>query len=116
LAYVPAAVWAALLLFVGGQSDVPTVETRLPLDKAAHFLLYGCLGVLVARGWQWSQRRPHIVLPLLLALTVGAVDELHQTTVAGRSSEFADWIADTAGVLVGCALVLRFVKDSRNAD
>jgi VanZ family protein len=103
-------------LFVGGRSDVPTVETALPLDKAAHFLLYGCLGALVARGWQWSQRWPHIVLPLLLALSVGAVDELHQATVAGRSSELADLIADTAGVLVGCALVLRFVKEFRNAD
>jgi VanZ family protein len=116
LAYAPAMVWAALLLFVGGRSDVPTVETPLPLDKAAHFLLYGFLGALVARGWQWSQRWPSIVWPLLLAGGVGAADELHQRSVAGRSSEIADWIADAAGILTGCGVVLKLVKDSMNAD
>jgi VanZ family protein len=109
-------VWAALLLFLGGRSDVPTVETPLPLDKAAHFLLYGLLGALVARGWQWSQRWPAIIWPVLLAMSVGVTDELHQQSVAGRSSEIADILADAAGILVGCALVLRLVKDSKNAD
>ena len=78
LAYAPATVWAALLLFLGGRSDVPTADTPLPLDKAAHFLLYGLLGVLATWGWQQAGRRPHLLLPLILAVAVGAADELHQ--------------------------------------
>jgi hypothetical protein len=36
-AYAPAGLWGAFLLFLGGRSDVPAVDTDLPLDKAAHF-------------------------------------------------------------------------------
>ena len=116
LAYAPAAIWAALLLFVGGRSDVPTVDTPLPLDKAAHFLLYGVLGVLVAFGWLRAGRRPPLTVPLLLALAVGVTDELNQRRVEGRSPELADVIADVAGIMAGCWTTLRLVKDSRNAD
>lgn len=116
LAYAPATVWAALLLFLGGRSDVPTADTPLPLDKAAHFLLYGLLGVLATWGWRQARRRPHLLLPLILAVAVGAADELHQRGVAGRSPELVDWLADTAGVITGCWLVLRMSKETGNAD
>ena len=95
---------------------MPTVETPLPLDKAAHFLLYGLLGVLVALGWRWSDRSPAILWPLLVAIAVGATDEMHQRSVPGRSSDVVDWFADVAGIVTACALVVRFVKDPRNAD
>jgi VanZ family protein len=104
-----------LLLFVGGRSDVPTVETTLPLDKAAHFVLYGLLGVLATRGWQKAGRRPHLVLPIVLALAVGAADELHQRSVAARSSDVFDWFADAAGIMTGCWLVLKKSKEAMNA-
>ena len=103
-------------MFLGGRSDVPTVETPLPLDKAAHFLFYGFLGVLVAFGWRWSQRWPAIIWPVVLAIGVGTADELHQRTVPGRSSEIVDWFADVAGILTGCGLIVGLVKDRRNAD
>lgn len=112
LAYLPAVIWAALLLFLGGRSDVPTVETPLPLDKAAHFLLYGLLGLLVTMGWQRAGRRPALWLPLLLAIGVGAVDELNQRHVSERSAEVLDWLADAAGVLAGCWLMRTRFQDS----
>ncbi len=43
---MPAALWAALLLDIGGRSNVLTVETSLPVDKVAHFFMYGVLGAL----------------------------------------------------------------------
>jgi VanZ family protein len=97
-------VWGAFLLFLGGWSDVPAVETDLPLDKAAHFLLYGLLGWLTARGWV-ALRRPAWYWPLFFALLVGAVDELHQRTVPGRSADLLDYITDVAAV--GIAYTLR---------
>jgi VanZ family protein len=116
LAYAPAVVWAALLLLLGGRSDVPTVDTPLPLDKAAHFLFYGLLGVLVTLGWQQARRWPSLALPIVLAITVGAADELNQRRVPGRSSDIVDWFADTAGIVTACWVVLRLSRNSRNAD
>ncbi|HEY0304860.1 MAG TPA: VanZ family protein [Longimicrobiales bacterium] len=116
LAYAPAAVWAALLLFLGGRSDVPTVDTPLPLDKAAHFLLYGALGVLTTLGWRRARYWPRLALPIACAIAVGAADELHQRAVANRSSDVVDWFADTAGILTACWLVMRMSKEISNAD
>ena len=101
---------------LGGRSDVPTVDTPLPLDKAAHFLFYGLLGVLATVGWQQARRWPALALPIVLAISVGAADELNQRRVPGRSSDVVDWMADTAGILTGCWAVLRVSRKFKNAD
>jgi VanZ family protein len=116
LAYAPAVVWAALLLFLGGRSDVPTVDTGLPLDKAAHFLFYGFLGALATIGWKKSNRWPALPIAIVLAMSVGAIDEVHQASVPGRSSDIFDWFADSAGIITACWVVLRMSKDTVNAD
>lgn len=113
--YAPAGLWGAFLLFLGGRSDVPTVETDLPLDKAAHFLLYGLLGLLAARGWLRAGRWPAAFWPLLAALLIGAADELNQRSVEGRSSEMLDLAADAAGIGVGFAWVILHEKRRRQS-
>ncbi|HEY0673951.1 MAG TPA: VanZ family protein [Longimicrobiales bacterium] len=105
-----------MLLLIGGRSDVPTVDTTLPLDKAAHFLFYGLLGVLAVLGWRKAGKWPVIFLPVALAVLVGAADELNQRRVSGRSSELLDWIADTAGIMTGSWVVMRLSKETMNAD
>src|SRR5262245_12575533 len=70
-AYVPALLWAGFLLFLGGRSNVPTLDTTLPVDKVAHFALYGTLGALAAFGWV-RVRRPAWYWPVIFALLVGA--------------------------------------------
>ncbi len=97
--YAPAMVWGAFLLFLGGRSEIPTVQADLPLDKAAHFLLYGLLGWLAARGWT-ALRQPARFWPLFFAVVVGAMDELHQRTVPTRSAEWLDFISDAAGITI----------------
>ena len=112
LAYVPAAVWAVLLILIGGRSTVPRVESPLPLDKAAHFVMYGVLGVLAVKGWERAGRSPRLLLVLVLASLVGAGDEVHQSTVPGRSAEVADWIADTLGIVAAALLILRITREN----
>jgi VanZ family protein len=94
--YAPAIGWGAFLLFLGGRDHVPAVPTDLPLDKAAHFLLYAVLGWLAARGWL-RVRQPAWHWPLLCALLLGVVDELNQRAVPGRSADPFDSAADAAG-------------------
>lgn len=101
-AYVPVVLWGAILLFIGGRSDVPSVNTSLPVDKIAHLLLYGVLGALAARAWLRSGRSRSLGTLLVFgALLTGAVDEINQRRVEGRTSDVADWLADAAGVSAG---------------
>ena len=114
LPYLPALLWAAVILYIGGRSNVPTVDSTLPLDKAAHFVMYGILGALATRGWvktrNQAQAGVSVLWVLVLALGVGMLDELHQRRVPGRSPDVKDWLADAAGVVVASTLVLRSAK------
>ena len=109
LRYLPAALWAAVLLLVGGQSNVPRVPAPLPIDKVAHFVAYGLLGVLVTLAWLRT-RWPRLLWVLVLAGLVGVADELHQRRTPGRSAEVADLIADSAGILTAAVVLLRYNK------
>ena len=115
LVYAPALIWAVLLVFIGGRSNVPRVESPLPLDKAAHFVMYGILGALAMMGWRAAGRVPRLAWVLALASLVGVMDEIHQSTVPGRSPEIADWIADTLGIAAAALLILRITRE-KNID
>lgn len=98
--YAPALVYALFLLWLGSRSDVPSPGVRLPLDKLAHFVLYGVLGWLAAVGWLKSGQWPAAALVVTAAALCGAVDEIHQRSVPGRSAELADWVVDVVAVVV----------------
>jgi VanZ family protein len=80
------------------------------IDKMSHFAVYGLLATLVCRigtGWRaaaWS---------LLVVSAFGASDEWHQSWVPGRTSEFADWVADTSGAALAVTLYVgwRWYRD-----
>lgn len=71
-------------------------------DKVAHFLAFGAVATGAVR---LVERRRAIWVVLGVSL-YGACDEWCQSFTAGRSVEFADWMADTLGALVAvCAYV-----------
>jgi VanZ family protein len=74
-------------------------------DKVAHAGLYGMLGLGLAYRRFRAPAPPHFVLIGLGAL-YGATDEWHQVLVAGRTPDWADWLADVTGVLLGYTLLL----------
>lgn len=104
-AFGPGLLWAGFLLFLGSRPNLSGPAVDLPLDKLAHFCLYGILGALA--GWGWRRHHPLIgrQWPILAAFLVGVGDEWHQRGVPGRSAELADLIADAAGILVGFLLL-----------
>ncbi len=94
-AYLPLAVWAAVVLLIGGL-EIHTASLPSGSDKAAHFLMYGAGGALAAWAVRGRGRRAALVAFLAVALT-GALDELHQRSVPFRQSDIRDWAADVLG-------------------
>jgi VanZ family protein len=110
--YGPALAWAVFLLWLGSATlDVPYEPYPfIPLDKVAHFGLYGILGVLAVFGWRMAGRWPHVTLPLGLALAVGALDELRQRSVATRSADVLDFVADLIAIVLAFVVLIRWWK------
>jgi len=75
-------------------------------DKLLHFSAYMVLAILALASWELSTgplQPKHYLIVWLAGMLYGAFDEITQIPV-GRSCDFADWIADTSGVLAGLAI------------
>ena len=107
LAYLPTLGWAAVLLWAGGQSDLPTAPVPM-FDKVSHFLAYGVLGISAGLGWRRAGRWPRRAWLVAFALSVAALDEIHQTGVAQRTGDFNDWIADAAGFTLALLITTHY--------
>lgn len=97
----PALLWAAIIFALSSRPTLP-VSLSHGSDKLAHYLAYAVLGGLAARAVPAGRR--FALIAILLGVAYGASDELHQHFVPGRSVEFADWIADSLGVLAGVSV------------
>lgn len=103
----------AIAIFIGSAipaPDLPEVVSAVS-DKVLHLLEYAILGFLVHRAMctqrRWSAlARNAVVMTVVIAIVYGASDELHQSFVPGRTADFLDWIADSAGAAIGIALSL----------
>jgi len=88
-----------------------------PMDKILHFIVFGILGILTARGLRNAKTRivkeNYFSLTLIICIIYGASDEIHQYFVPGRYSSWADWIADVLGVII-LVWVYRLYIDSKN--
>jgi VanZ family protein len=105
--WVPAALWAALILVLTSVPGGSVPDGPAGFDKLVHFGLYAVLGALATRAL--LERAPAATLPslarLLLAIACFAlVDEAHQQFIPGRSADARDILADVAGAAVAIAL------------
>lgn len=90
-----------------GLLNVALTDSRVrPLyaefDKLVHAPVFFVITLLI----RWCTRLP-LVWVVLLAMMLGAVDELMQVGMPGRSADWADWAADCVGVVLA-GLVLYF--------
>jgi VanZ family protein len=91
--------WVALTIILTSIPD-PGFDVSVPYaDKAAHFCFYAVMGFLCAlwRRESGSSAWMAALAAVAFSAFVGAVDEIHQHWIPGRSTELMDWIADTAG-------------------
>lgn len=110
---LPPLLWAGVII---SATSIPGNRISLPdslvsLDKLAHFGLYAVFGWLLARhGFGVAGRWTSSALALIVASGFGVVDEWHQQYIPGRSTEFADWVADTLGAAAGALAHAIFMR------
>jgi VanZ family protein len=84
-------------------STIPDVGFRFA-DKLVHVVMYGGLGLLLARAVDDPDRMRASLIAIAICVALGAVDEWHQLYIPGRSGAVSDWIADSAGGVLGAGV------------
>ena len=115
-AWLPVAAYAAVIFILSSMPVLGPHINASNIDKLAHFLEYGVLGILLARAFSRTLpgRSPWFYLVLVLAIgaATAAVDEVYQGT-RGREQSLGDWVADAIGLLVVSGVYLRVVDDAK---
>jgi VanZ family protein len=89
------------------QPPLQLLEEVKGLDKAAHFLAFNVLGLLVCGLYFSLNPKPTIRLfsmPLLIVSLSGLIEESYQMFIPGRSASLLDLLADICGA--ACAIMV----------
>ena len=100
--------WLAVILlvimlvgmFVGGAQPIAVGLFPAPWDKLAHASFFFIFAFLLSRYVSLP-----IVSVIVLAMLVGAADEIHQSFLPGRVAGWDDWLADVVGAAMGLICV-----------
>ncbi|MBC8012213.1 MAG: VanZ family protein [Burkholderiales bacterium] len=90
---------ATMIVIASGRSHV-AAPPIVDIDKLVHFSVFGLLATLVAR----APGMRHAWVAVLAVSLFGISDEFRQSLTPGRSVEFNDWLADTAGACLAVGL------------
>jgi VanZ family protein len=106
-------------IWVGSSFPVPPtplMEFELG-DKVAHAVVFGVLAILIRYAFGRSTRMPgwQSFAAVLVATAYGAIDELHQSFVPGRTADVWDFVADAGGAtfLVALAAAIHVILRRR---
>jgi len=81
-------------------------------DKILHFGLYAGFGTVLYLTMHFSKRtfirKYAVVIAFIIGVLYAITDEYHQSFVAGRSSNIADWMADCAGIAFSVITMMLF--------
>ena len=109
LVYIPLVVYW-LILFTATTLPAERLPSVGFTDKVNHFIAYFILAVLVNLTLIYQRKSRLLfekapIATVIICLFYGAVDELHQLLVPGRSAETLDWVADASGAFTGIFIV-----------
>jgi VanZ family protein len=122
-AWLPVAAYMALIFYL---SSLPHPDEQLPKflfetlgDKLLHAIEYAVLEALSYRAFRRAAG-PHaaryaVVYAAAAASFYGVSDEVHQAFVPFRTATWLDWLADTAGGILG-SLTAQRVMERRAKD
>ncbi len=99
--------WLAMMTLIFWLSSIPNLSQSVLVfdlsDKLIHFVVFGVLGWLTARGFKHCTldkiRKRYFVTAAAATIIFAATDEWHQSFVPGRFADVWDWVADTLGIL-----------------
>jgi len=115
LLFLPAVLYYSLIFYFSSRSI--ELKANIPfIDKAFHLIEFAILGFLLSFGTFLSIKSGFNVkayLTFLCGALLGALDELHQYFVPGRSTEILDWTADASGVLLGLFIFISLFRRAR---
>lgn len=102
---IGAAIW-----FLSSQSILPQPKGILGFDKLQHLVAYlvlaAAIGLWFPSEWRRKRRLMPLILTALISSIYGIVDEVHQFYVPGRDCNVWDWLADTAGAILGSVIIM----------
>jgi VanZ family protein len=104
--WLPPLLWAGVIIFATSMPSQLVPQQVSSFDKTAHFSMYAVLAGLLTRylteaTTQWRA----VIMAIALTMAFGALDEWHQQFIPGRSTELADWRADSLGATTGALIV-----------
>lgn len=107
---MPAVVYATVLAVSSVPGD--RLDTGLPAwtSYVGHAVEYGALGATLR--WAADGARRPALLTVAVGALCGALDELWQSTVAGRHSSLVDLAVDVAAVTVAAIVTGRVTESS----
>ncbi|HID40173.1 MAG TPA: VanZ family protein [Calditrichaeota bacterium] len=108
--------WLAMMGLIFWLSSIPDLNQSVFVfelsDKLIHFLVFGILGWLTARGLNRCTmdriQKHYLLIAGVVTIIFAASDEWHQSFVPGRYADWLDWLADTLGIIVFIFVYSRF--------
>ena len=87
-------------------------------DKIQHFGAFFVLAILLNLALIYQRKsyflfKNAIISTIIITMSYGAIDEIHQLFISGRSADIRDWLADSSGVIIGI-LLLNVLKNFLN--
>lgn len=98
--------WIAIWVVSSTPSDkLPTLKI-IGWDKLGHFGVYLVLALLINRSLlSLKVRKKQAILIYLIVLLSAALDEYHQLMIPGRAVSVWDFLANSAGLLIGFGIL-----------
>ena len=104
--WLPPLLWAGVIIFATSMPSELVPQQVSTFDKTAHFSMYAVLGGLLTRHLtEITTRWRAVIAAIVITAAFGALDEWHQRYIPGRSTELADWRADSIGAATGALLI-----------
>jgi VanZ like family len=109
--WIPTIVCIVAIIFMATQ-PVPRLPAK-QLDKVVHVALYGVLAFLLYLSLHYTGVKRTLLIAILIAVLVGAVDESLQALTKSRHSSIDDFFADLVGAAAG-GMICRKLISPRN--
>jgi VanZ family protein len=109
LVYIPLIIYW-VILFTATSLPVERLPSIGFTDKINHFVAYFILAVLLNLTLIYQRKSQLLfekapIATIVICLFYGALDEVHQLFVPGRSAETLDWVADALGTTAAVLLI-----------